>query len=300
MPITTLPSRRSVVGFAIAATLLGGASPLAAQARERTLFVSVLDDKGVPVPEVATTDLAVREDGAAREILRITPATEPLQVALLVDNSTAAQPEIANMRKALAAFVRAFRPGDEVSLVTLADRPTLAVDATTDTAQLQKGVDRIFSQPGSGTYFLDALVEVSQGFRKREATRPVIVSFTTEGTEFSNRNYDQVLEAIASSGAALHAFVLTDPGGTDLTSTEARSRAIVLDRGTRETGGVRHDLLTTLALEDALAAKARELTNQVKVIYARPESIIPPQRVTVEATRPGLTARGQLVRIKER
>lgn len=299
MPTPAPVHRRLAAGLTLAGVLaLSIGSHLAAQARERTLFVSVVDDKDVPVDTVNAADLTVREDGIAREILRVVPATEPLQVAVLVDNSTAAQPEIANLRKALAAFVGAFRPEDEVSLVTIADRPTLLVDATTNRAELQKGVNRIFAQQSSGMYFLDAVVEVSKGFAKRGAGRPVIVAITTEGTEFSNGNWDQVLEALASGGAALHAFVLTNPGGSDITSTEARNRAIVLDRGTRESGGVRSDLLTSLALDDALAKKANELTHQVKVVYARPPALIPPQRVTVESTRPGLTARGQLVRIK--
>ena len=52
--------------------------------------MSVVDKKGVPVTDVTPDDLVVREDGVAREILRVEPATDPMQVALLVDNSQAA------------------------------------------------------------------------------------------------------------------------------------------------------------------------------------------------------------------
>ena len=41
---------------------------------------------------------------------------------------------------------------------------------------------------------------------------------------------------------------------------------------------------------------ARQLLHQYKVTYARPQSLIPPDRVTVAAAKPGLTARGTLVK----
>jgi hypothetical protein len=41
---------------------------------------------------------------------------------------------------------------------------------------------------------------------------------------------------------------------------------------------------------------ANELTHQYRVTFARPQSLIPPQRTTVSATKPGLTARGTLVK----
>ena len=40
---------------------------------------------------------------------------------------------------------------------------------------------------------------------------------------------------------------------------------------------------------------AAELTHQYAVTYARPQSLIPPERVTVSAVRRGLVARGILI-----
>jgi hypothetical protein len=57
-------------------------------------------------------------------------------------------------------------------------------------------------------------------------------------------------------------------------------------------------LLTSMALGGKLMQLANELTHQYRVTYARPDSLIPPERVTVAAAKPGLTARGTA--IKER
>src|ERR1044071_3129282 len=65
------------------------AEPAAAQtgtALHRGLYVSVVDKDGKPVASVAPEDLIVREDGVAREVLRVEPATDSMQVALLVDH----------------------------------------------------------------------------------------------------------------------------------------------------------------------------------------------------------------------
>jgi VWFA-related protein len=273
-----------------------------AQAVQRSLYVSVLNDAGAPVPDLGPSDFIVREDGLAREVLRVAPATDPMQIAVLVDNSQAARDDIADLRKALHAFVTAMTAGsaaggkNELAIIGLADRPTILTDYTSDRTKLLKGVDRIFSTPQSGTLLLQAIIEACQGFKKHEAARPVIVAVTTEGPELSDRYYDLVLEPLLASGAAFHAIVLGPPGGG--TSDAARDRGVVLDRGTRETGGRHDNVLTSMSLTSKLAEVAAELTHQYKVTYARPQSLIPPEHVTVAAAKAGMTARGTL--IKER
>ena len=71
---------------------------------------------------------------------------------------------------------------------------------------------------------------------------------------------------------------------------------MVLDEGPKTTGGRREDLLTSMALADELKQLANELTHQYRVTYARPQSLIPPERVTVAAAKPGLTARGTVIK----
>ena len=57
---------------------------------ERDLFVSVLDQAGRTGPRRwAPPDFVVREDGRAREVLRVRRATDPIDLALLIDNSQA-------------------------------------------------------------------------------------------------------------------------------------------------------------------------------------------------------------------
>jgi VWFA-related protein len=286
----------SVVASAVCAAGLWTITPaeLSAQARERTMFVSVMDRDKKPVETLQPEDITIREDNAAREILRIVPATDPLQIALLLDNSQAATQRIQRMRDALTAFVNKVANGThEISMVTVADRPTILLDSTKDAKTLlNKGVNRLFAQPGSGMTMLDAIVQTSKGFQKREAARPVIIAILTEGAEFSQDHYQTVLDSLKNSGTAFYALVITDGPEANPAEDEIRNRNVVLDRGTRETGGRRETLITEMALQDNLMSVADELLKQFKVTYARPEQLIPPKNVTVEAKAAGVTARG--------
>lgn len=268
-------------------------APASAQAQPQDLYVSVVDANGAPVSNLTASDFSVREDGVAREVLRIRPATAPMQIALLLDNSQAATPAMQLMRDGARAFVDALAGKGEIAIVTFGERPTIVVDYTTDTAKLKAGVDRLFARPGSGAYLLDALVNVSEGLQKREADRPVIVVVMTEGIEFSNQHYERVLDKIKASGAAMHVLAIGQPSAS--LSDEIRNRNQVISRGTSETGGRRNQLLATTAIEPRLKQLADELTHQYLVTYARPEALIPPSKIEVTVDKPGLTARARTV-----
>src|SRR5262249_22162730 len=185
------------------------------------------------VPDFGRSDFRAKEDTLTREALRVPPATEPMQVAVLVDTSQAARDHIQYMRQGLPPFVADLvKPNDagrksEIAIIGTGERPTILSDYTSDPAQIKKGIDRIWGVDQSGMYLLDAIIETSQGFKKKEATRPVIVLITTSGPEFSNRHHDQVLAPLKSAGAAMNALVLGQPD-TGL-EDERRERALVLD-----------------------------------------------------------------------
>jgi hypothetical protein len=273
----------------------------AAQAAERVLYVSVFDQKTrAPMTGLGTTDFVVKEDGASREVLRVAPATTPMPIALVVDNSQAATDTIPDLRKALAAFLRGVDGVGPVALVTVADRPTIVRDYTTDQKQLQDAAGRIFAAPQSGATLLDAIIEVSKGLEMRESDRAALVIVTTENVEYSTRYHREVLDRLKKSGAMMHVLVLTSDGGTSLDDA-ARNRASVLDLGPKTSGGVRFDVLTSMGYEGRLQELAKILKSQHQVIYARPQRLLPPDKIEVTAANPELVAsggpaRGQAVR----
>jgi hypothetical protein len=274
-----------------AASLLLSLTVLA-QGNERVAYVSAWDAKTrAPITGLGTDAFSVREDGVRRELVRVTPATTPMAVAILVDNTQAARDHISDIRRALTTFVRELDGVGPVAIVGVADRPTILRDYTASQKELIDGVGRVFAMPDSGATLLDAIVEISKGLEKRPEDRAALVLLTTENTEFSTRHYSDVLEGLAKGGAMMHAVVLTTPAGSRL-DDPARNRAFVLDRGPRDSGGTRADVLTSQAFEVKLKELAAILKSQHRLVYSRPQTLIPPQKIEIASARSGVEANG--------
>ena len=201
---------------------------------------------------------------------------------------------------------------NQIAIVSFGGRPRILVETTSDLERLRGGIDRVFPQSGDAAYMLDAMYEVSEGFTRRLADRPVMVVVTTEGIDYSNRRSRDVLERIEESGAALYtlsvearraAFGIGQPGGGFAGAFDARQQEFERDRvlaqGTTDTGGRHRDLFTSSAVERAMQEIVAELRNQYLVVYSRPDSLIPPEEVRVSVDRAGLTARGILLGNRE-
>lgn len=287
-------------------TILGGAAVLAAtlvtvdaqdpparasESRTRDVYASVLDSRGKPVPGLGAADFAVREDGTPREVLKAGPAAGTLAVAVTIDDSQASTSTMQFIRDGLSQFIKKLDGKAQVALSTFGERPTPLVEYTDSSAALQKGVTRLFARTGAGSYFLEAIVDLSRGLERREtASRKAIVALVNEnGPEFSNLYYVNVLDALKRSGATLHVLAVGTPAASD--SDELRNRNQVMAEGTALTGGRRDQILAESGIAERFVQLADELTNQYVITYARSDKLIPPEKLDVSATKPGIVVR---------
>ena len=284
---------RAVATIAVAALTASSLSPSATaqrDRRERTLFVSAVNSSGEPVEGLGPDAFMVREDGVRREVLRVSPATEPIDVALLIDNSTAAADEITFLRSSLSKFVQIMATGNKIAVITIADRPTIKVDYTDDAVRLKEAASSLFSTPQSGMTLLDGIFETVKGLERRETPRAVIVPVITDGVEFTNRYSRDVVAALERVDAALHAVTIGQFSYRE--DQGIRERSFLLSNGPAKSGGQQITLLSPQGLDQAMQRLARELSSQYKVIYGRPQSLIPPERTEVSSAKTGVTMRG--------
>jgi VWFA-related protein len=278
------------LAFRIAVSFLAialSALPAFGQADERTVYASVVDRDGEPVLDLTVKDFIVREDGAVREIVRVAKDDDPLQIALLVDNSTVMRPRLTQLRKAAAAFVTATRDGVPLALITLAERPTIAVGYTTERAPLLKSIDQMFAFD-AGNYLLDGIAETSQALAKRTLWRSAIAVITGIGPELSYRQYTEVLRFFREGGASLYVLQMGSGIGE-------QGREIVISRGTSETGGRFEEVLSQGALDMKARQLGTEISNQYRITYLRPSRLIPPKKTEVSVRRPNLRARSRVL-----
>lgn len=275
-------------------TMLVPAGPASAQAIERTVYASVVDRNDAPVPGLGPGEFVVREDDAAREVLRASTATEPMQIAVLVDTSQAMEEHMLDIRTALRRFFKQLGGKHEVALIGLGERPTVLSDYTRDAARLEKAIGSVFSRSGSGTYILDGIVETAGGLQRRKAARPHIIVYAAAGPEFSERSHQSVIDALRESGATLHTLMLNRPG-LAAGSREEQELAQAVANGTKLTGGRREDLLTPMALADRLQSLVSELENQYQIVYGRPSRLVPPKSLEVTVKRPSVTVRARRI-----
>jgi VWFA-related protein len=281
------------------ALIVHGTPPTHAQARsvERTLYVSALDKSGMPVEGLDADAFMIREDGARREILRVSRAEEPIDITVMIDTSMAATDEIAFVRSALPKFIAALAPAHRIALIGLAERPTILLPSTTDVKRLTSRAEGLFAQPGTGMTLLDAMVEVSDGLQKRDAARAAIVAIFTDGTEFTDRYSKDVVESLKKARVAVH--LLSFGQFVEDIQHANRERNFFLLQGPKGTGGQHLTMLAPHALGANLDRVARELMSQYKVVYARPDTTIPPKAVEISSRREGLTVRGTPDRLQK-
>jgi VWFA-related protein len=266
-----------------AALLMRAETPAGAEVR--SLSVSVVDDKGAPVTGLARDDVAVLENGVAREVTSVEPDTMPMVVAVLVDSSQEIGSAFRlNVVDAVSTLLSRLPQGARFTLWTTGDRPTKLTELGDDVGAATQALRRTVTS--GGNTLLDALVESTRDLKKQEGTRSVVVVVTGTTTNFSNRDRLRAAEE-AAKNADLFLSIQYAEGGGDL---EARNDyGYVLDMLARKSGGIHEMPLTVMGLPQAIQKVVAEL-RRYKVSYATlPE--IKSRKIEVQVARPGAKVR---------
>ena len=121
-----------------------GAVP-AASDQEQTLYMAFTDADGEPVTDMTLDEVIVQWDEVLCEIVELEPVNWPARVTLFVDNATASEDALPDMREGMRRFVQALPADMEVAVATLSGRPQFRVKHTTDRRALNDAIGAIRS-----------------------------------------------------------------------------------------------------------------------------------------------------------
>lgn len=269
----------------LAAWLVLQAAPLG-PAEIRTISVSITDKDGRAADNLTPEELAILENGVAREIAKVERDARPLSVAILVDSSE----ELTSIYRlylieALTTLVARLPEGAHYSLWTTGDRPRKLVDMTQDKRAAVPALKRVV--PAGGNTMLDAIVEATRDLKKREGDRTAVFVVTGRTIDFSNRDRYRAVDE-AKQNADVFFFVAFEEGTAPFESRTDYD--YVIDRLSKITGGRAERPISALGSNAAIQKVGADLAPPWRVSYATvPE--IKDRRIEVQVSRPGLTVR---------
>ena len=280
----------------IVALLFLSQSSTVVTAPSRQLLVTVTDDKGQPIEGLTLEEIAVTENGVAREVTRLELDRRPLTVAMIVDTSEPMGSIYRlNIVEPVVQLLTRLPEGSRFTVWTTGDRPTRVVDDyTTDAGAAAKALRRVFPQ-GGNTLF-DTLVEASRDLARREGERTAVVVVTGLGIGFRNYDRTQVVKEGVKSGATFLTLQIEEgrlaPGAerAGLGEVDPSEYEYVLSGLASQTGGKRESTLSPMGVASTLAKLGAELRGQYRLAYLGLPGVEDP-KIKVTVARPGASVR---------
>ena len=236
------------------------------------VFVEVTrQSTGEPVLDLSPEDFEVSENGRSGGILSANLDTDPMKIAVLIDNgdrileTNALNP----LRAGLNGFLDALAPQHEVSLVTIARSVQQRVDFTTDRAALKEGVGLLFPDRGAGARLLDGVRETWDRRFEEDDPFPVIVLVLTDGTEasgnYNDNRYADLLNPLIANGVTVHAVMLATRGSVRAQQRLPQYAFSIVEN----TGGLLDNFVAPTGYENVLRRLAERMNDHYAVVSKR-------------------------------
>jgi len=279
--------------------------------RVNTVYVTAMDRNAVPVTDLTAKDIVLKEGGHIREIVKVEPASMPLHICIIVDDSGTGI-----FRYSVSNFVAQLLGRAEFAIRRVIGQVQTVVNYTSDVEQLRTAILSLNagSQPPKGSQLVEGIFEAAREQQQSQAQRPVIVVLTDTEAEYSPLPADHVLEQLRRSGALLYVIAvasvpvrtgpgLTSPAQPAVPGTPSVDRpSDLLDRladvnqvlgdGPAQTGGRRADIGATAGPIRALQEIAQELNHQYLITYVVPAGEKLAQKLSLSSKRRGVSLRG--------
>ncbi len=266
-----------------------------AESPARTVYVTVADKTGAPVPDLSAADFTVKIGGKARTVVHVEPAAAPLRIALIVDDNGTGI-----FRYAVGKFIEKLQGHAEFAISKVAGQTQKLVDYTTDGRELTEAIGLLGARPetADGGQLLEGIAETARDFEKRPSRRGVIIALTVGGEEHSTLPAHHVLDELRKSGAALHVISVSSSALRSTVAVQKPAALLgenlnlseVLGEGPKQSGGSRGEIVASAGAVSGLQQIAVALLhNQYAVSYAQGDADKTSEKIGVSIRVPGLT-----------
>lgn len=266
---------------------------------------SVTDRNGRAIAGMQDADFVVYEDGSERQIVTVTPASEPFNLVLMLDVSGSVEERIDFIRKAARDFLRTASPQDRISIISFNEDIKIISNFTTDRTLLSKRLDEL--DAGGSTALYDALgytlVDALKPLRG-ERTAVVIMSDGDDNKSFVP--FPAILEAVIESGALIYPLYVPSgliPEGSvprpSLTVDPMRSKYLTITTRASEegeklasvSGGLFYPIKRLEDLQKAYDDVVAQMRTAYTITYSSTANGTGHRRVRVRANRDGASVR---------
>jgi VWFA-related protein len=266
---------------------------------------SVTDRYGRAIAGMRSSDFTVYEDGAERDIVNVTPATESFNLVLLLDVSGSVEERIDFIRKAARDFLDTVSPQDRISIISFRNDIQVISDFTTDRSLLSSRLDEI--DAGGATALYDALAYTLVDTLKPLRGERTAVAILSDGDD--NKSFvpfPAILEATIESGALIYPLYV--PSGLipeasvpkpSITVDPMRTRYLTITTRAAEegeklaavSGGVFYPIKQLQDLQKAYKDVVAQLRTAYTITYSSNTDGTGHRRVRVRTNREGASVR---------
>jgi hypothetical protein len=245
--------------------ILAVAAPAAGAAQDgiRSVTVAVYTKKAVPVENLQSYELSLKEDGRKQAVLAVERDHRPLDVALIVDSSAALGPLYRrDLVDAAMGFWKALPEEARLAIWTSGGAPSKIVDFGTDFETGERALEMVAA--GGKNYTLDTIIDASRDLRSEGAARRVLAIVTNTDLEASKTLIQRTFKVVGRTRVT-PMVVLIKAGGKPVQTWDSETLFEKMGEGY---GGTYKEILTPMAAARRLRGVATDLGSQYQVRYS--------------------------------
>jgi hypothetical protein len=237
------------------------------------------------------------------------PATDPLDVVLMIDTSVNAQPTITELREGLAALVKTLFAGSApvtMSVMDVSHADVTVAENKKSVDDVLKVIDKTFGDRSGNTVMLEGLIDAARKLAKSTSPRRAIVLVNIDGVpDASGSSFQDVVRPLLTSNASVWAVTYQNTasksiqqnggnngdagtsGGMVGTGAVGQNLSYILSKVPEGTGGMRDQIVSANGLVASLTTVASAITGQYALTYERTSTGPMPQVLELGQTKPG-------------